>query len=169
MCILLFGMTVQTWSGRSAWSTTSRLHSHKRWPLTDSSACSFLTCAILCVKYVCDARMKCEFCVYVLCPRSGSSLSPAGQTDVDAKPSCHSFRYSLDFPSMGHCIIINNKNFDRRTGTFSRPHGREWSSQIWNWNTHPVIFNACFTRLKLKKRGDSMNMVFSPFFLLNLF
>lgn len=70
------------------------------------------------VKYVCDARMKYEFCDYVLWPRSGSSLSPAGQTDVDAKSSCHSFRYSLDFPSMGHCIIINNKNFDRKTGTF---------------------------------------------------
>lgn len=62
--------------------------------------------------------MKFDFCAYVVCPRSDSSLSPTGQTDVDAKSSCHSFRYSLDFPSIGHCIIINNKNFDRRTGTF---------------------------------------------------
>lgn len=72
---------------------------------------------------MCEICLSCAyemrvFCVYVLWPRSDSSLSPAGQTDVDAKPSCHSFRYSLDFPSMGHCIIINNKNFDRRTGTF---------------------------------------------------
>ncbi|XP_076151097.1 caspase-3a isoform X1 [Alosa pseudoharengus] len=43
---------------------------------------------------------------------AGSSES----TQVDAKPKSHSFRYSLNFPSMGHCIIINNKNFDRCTG-----------------------------------------------------
>ncbi|XP_064782045.1 caspase-3a isoform X2 [Oncorhynchus masou masou] len=35
---------------------------------------------------------------------------------VDAKPQSHSFRYSLSYPSIGQCIIINNKNFDRRTG-----------------------------------------------------
>nr|AYC61977.1 caspase 3 [Anguilla japonica] len=35
---------------------------------------------------------------------------------VDAKPQSHSFRYSLDYPSIGQCIIINNKNFDRSTG-----------------------------------------------------
>lgn len=35
---------------------------------------------------------------------------------MDAKSAGYSFRYSLDFPDMGHCIIINNKNFDRRTG-----------------------------------------------------
>ncbi|XP_071361059.1 caspase-3a [Trachinotus anak] len=40
--------------------------------------------------------------------------------DVDAKPQSHSFRYSLDFPSIGQCIIINNKNFDRRTGMNQR-------------------------------------------------
>nr|5JFT_A Chain A, Caspase 3, apoptosis-related cysteine protease a [Danio rerio]5JFT_B Chain B, Caspase 3, apoptosis-related cysteine protease a [Danio rerio] len=28
----------------------------------------------------------------------------------------HAFRYSLNYPNIGHCIIINNKNFDRRTG-----------------------------------------------------
>lgn len=47
-------------------------------------------------------------------PRSGSSSS--GRMTVDAKSAGHSFRYSLDFPDLGHCIIINNKNFDRRTG-----------------------------------------------------
>lgn len=35
---------------------------------------------------------------------------------VDAKPHLYSLRYSLDYPSMGQCIIINNKNFDRSTG-----------------------------------------------------
>ncbi len=35
---------------------------------------------------------------------------------VDAKAQSHAFRYNLNYPSIGHCIIINNKNFDRRTG-----------------------------------------------------
>ncbi|KAG7221885.1 hypothetical protein INR49_016911 [Caranx melampygus] len=46
----------------------------------------------------------------------GPAMSP---TVVDAKPKSQSqsrsFRYSLDFPSMGQCIIINNKNFDKST------------------------------------------------------
>lgn len=49
--------------------------------------------------------------------QSGSS---SGRVTVDAKPAAYSFRYSLDFPSMGQCIIINNKNFDRRTGMNTR-------------------------------------------------
>lgn len=53
--------------------------------------------------------------------RSESPLSASGQTDVDARGSSHSFRYSLDFPCMGYCIIINNKNFDRSTGNFNGP------------------------------------------------
>lgn len=52
--------------------------------------------------------------------QSESPLSASGQTDVDARGSSHSFRYSLDFPCMGHCIIINNKNFDRSTGMNQR-------------------------------------------------
>uniref|UniRef100_A0A674CH86 Caspase-3 n=1 Tax=Salmo trutta TaxID=8032 RepID=A0A674CH86_SALTR len=40
----------------------------------------------------------------------------SGSMQVDAKPQAHSFRYSLSCPSIGQCIIINNKNFDRRTG-----------------------------------------------------
>ncbi|KAG7485357.1 caspase-3-like [Solea senegalensis] len=47
----------------------------------------------------------------------GSSVDPM---DVDAKSHSHSFRYSLDFPSIGQCIIINNKNFDRKTGMNQR-------------------------------------------------
>lgn len=30
------------------------------------------------------------------------------------------FRYSTDFPSVGVCLLINNKNFDRRTGMNTR-------------------------------------------------
>nr|AFM09714.1 caspase 3 [Oplegnathus fasciatus] len=48
------------------------------------------------------------------------SSSASAPMDVDAKPSSHSFRYSLNFPSIGQCIIINNKNFDRRTGMNQR-------------------------------------------------
>ncbi|XP_023273243.1 caspase-3-like [Seriola lalandi dorsalis] len=47
----------------------------------------------------------------------GPALAPM---DVDAKPQSHSFRYSLNFPSIGQCIIINNKNFDKRTGMNQR-------------------------------------------------
>ncbi|XP_070838161.1 caspase-3a [Chaetodon trifascialis] len=48
------------------------------------------------------------------------SLSASAPMDVDAKASSHSFRYSLNFPSIGQCVIINNKNFDRRTGMNQR-------------------------------------------------
>ncbi|CAB1461077.1 unnamed protein product [Pleuronectes platessa] len=51
-------------------------------------------------------------------PRSEASSS--APVEVDAKAQSHSFRYSLDFPSIGQCIIINNKNFDRRTGMNQR-------------------------------------------------
>ncbi|XP_031719126.1 caspase-3a [Anarrhichthys ocellatus] len=52
--------------------------------------------------------------------QSELSLSASGSVDVDAKPTSHSFRYSLNFPSIGQCIVINNKNFDRRTGMNQR-------------------------------------------------
>lgn len=52
---------------------------------------------------------------------SGDTASPGtGASVVDAKAVSHSFRYSLDYPSIGQCIIINNKNFDRRTGMNQR-------------------------------------------------
>ncbi|KAM9363859.1 caspase-3a [Symphorus nematophorus] len=51
---------------------------------------------------------------------SGSPLPASAPMEVDAKPGSHSFRYSLNFPSIGQCIIINNKNFDRRTGMNQR-------------------------------------------------
>ncbi|CAL8330506.1 unnamed protein product [Merluccius merluccius] len=50
-------------------------------------------------------------------PQAASSLAPpraAAYADPD------SLRYSLDYPSMGRCVIINNKNFDRRTGMNQR-------------------------------------------------
>ncbi|XP_056137036.1 caspase-3a isoform X2 [Lampris incognitus] len=42
--------------------------------------------------------------------------------EVDAKPhsQSHGFRYSLNYPTIGQCIIINNKNFDIRTGMNKR-------------------------------------------------
>lgn len=50
----------------------------------------------------------------------GNASPGSGASEVDAKPGSHSFRYSLDYPSIGQCIIINNKNFDRRTGMNQR-------------------------------------------------
>lgn len=47
-------------------------------------------------------------------------LSASAHMDVDAKPGSHCFRYSLNFPCIGQCIVINNKNFDRRTGMNQR-------------------------------------------------
>ncbi|XP_026159659.1 caspase-3a [Mastacembelus armatus] len=54
--------------------------------------------------------------------RGGDGQQSVGSVpmDVDAKPHSHSFRYSLSFPSIGQCIIINNKNFDRGTGMNQR-------------------------------------------------
>ncbi|KAM9313863.1 caspase-3a [Pholidichthys leucotaenia] len=52
--------------------------------------------------------------------QSTGLLSAATPMDVDASPHSHSFRYSLNFPSIGQCIIINNKNFNRCTGMNQR-------------------------------------------------
>ncbi|XP_061840067.1 caspase-3a isoform X2 [Nerophis lumbriciformis] len=46
--------------------------------------------------------------------------SSPGSMDVDAQAQAHSFRYSLKFPCIGQCIVINNKNFDRQTGMNQR-------------------------------------------------
>ncbi|CAJ1052550.1 Hypothetical predicted protein [Xyrichtys novacula] len=51
---------------------------------------------------------------------SAPSSSVPGPVEVDAQPGSHSFRYSLKYPCIGQCIIINNKNFDRRTGMNQR-------------------------------------------------
>lgn len=50
----------------------------------------------------------------------GAASGGPGAAEVDAKAGAHSFRYSLDYPTIGQCIIINNKNFDRRTGMNQR-------------------------------------------------
>lgn len=57
-----------------------------------------------------------------LSPQGTASVGAggAGAAEVDAKAGTHSFRYRLDYPSIGQCIIINNKNFDRRTGMNQR-------------------------------------------------
>ncbi|XP_047434895.1 caspase-3a [Mugil cephalus] len=52
--------------------------------------------------------------------QSAGSSSTFAPMDVDAKPHSNSFRYSLNFPSIGQCVIINNKNFDRCTGMNQR-------------------------------------------------
>ncbi|XP_069023782.1 caspase-3a [Embiotoca jacksoni] len=49
-----------------------------------------------------------------------SAGSSSSSVPVDAKAQSRSFRYSLSFPSIGQCVIINNKNFDRRTGMNQR-------------------------------------------------
>ncbi|XP_019958716.2 caspase-3 [Paralichthys olivaceus] len=52
--------------------------------------------------------------------RSDGSSSAPVEVDAKAQAQSHSFRYSLKFPSIGQCIIINNKNFDRGTGMNQR-------------------------------------------------
>ncbi|XP_062864588.1 caspase-3a isoform X2 [Trichomycterus rosablanca] len=39
---------------------------------------------------------------------------------VDAKPRSRSHRYNLNLPCIGHCVIINNKNFQKSTGMNQR-------------------------------------------------
>ncbi|XP_026880519.2 caspase-3a [Electrophorus electricus] len=43
---------------------------------------------------------------------------PAVQVDAKARP--HAYRYSLDYPCIGQCIIINNKNFNKSIGMNTR-------------------------------------------------
>ncbi|XP_077381009.1 caspase-3a [Festucalex cinctus] len=53
--------------------------------------------------------------------RRGDGQPSDRSMDVDARQAqSYSYRYSLQFPSIGQCIIINNKNFDRRTGMNQR-------------------------------------------------
>ncbi|XP_049576773.1 caspase-3a [Syngnathus scovelli] len=53
--------------------------------------------------------------------RRGDGQASESSTDVDArKAQAQSHIYSLAFPSIGQCIIINNKNFDKRTGMNQR-------------------------------------------------
>ncbi|XP_071013032.1 caspase-3-like [Oncorhynchus clarkii lewisi] len=36
--------------------------------------------------------------------------------EVDAKPPADMYTYKMNYPSLGQCVIINNKNFDKHTG-----------------------------------------------------
>ncbi|XP_052471465.1 caspase-3 [Carassius gibelio] len=40
----------------------------------------------------------------------------AGGDQTDAKPRSDDFQYNMNYPSMGQCVIINNKNFHKKTG-----------------------------------------------------
>ncbi|XP_036439537.1 LOW QUALITY PROTEIN: caspase-3-like [Colossoma macropomum] len=54
-------------------------------------------------------------------PDAGKAEAGAGEPmQVDAKGHSYSFRYSLNYPCIGHCIIINNKNFHGSTGMNQR-------------------------------------------------
>ncbi|XP_030644205.1 caspase-3 [Chanos chanos] len=46
----------------------------------------------------------------------GQTAAALEALQMDPKPKSHELRYSLRYPSMGHCIVINNKNFDPKTG-----------------------------------------------------
>ncbi|KAG1934598.1 caspase-3b [Pimephales promelas] len=43
-------------------------------------------------------------------------LTDAGVDHTDAKPRSDAFQYNMNYGSLGQCMIINNKNFDRKTG-----------------------------------------------------
>uniref|UniRef100_A0AAY4B5D4 Caspase-3 n=1 Tax=Denticeps clupeoides TaxID=299321 RepID=A0AAY4B5D4_9TELE len=58
-------------------------------------------------------------------PRIGANFTfkppvVSGTSQVDAKASPGSHRYNVNYPSLGQCIIINNKNFERHTGMGER-------------------------------------------------
>lgn len=40
----------------------------------------------------------------------------AGVDHVDAKPRSDVFQYNMNYRSVGQCVVINNKNFHRKTG-----------------------------------------------------
>ncbi|XP_069049267.1 caspase-3-like [Lepisosteus oculatus] len=47
-------------------------------------------------------------------PHQGPAVPPK---QVDAKQhDSHTYRYKMNYPHLGQCIIINNKNFDKKTG-----------------------------------------------------
>ncbi|XP_059372752.1 caspase-3-like [Carassius carassius] len=46
----------------------------------------------------------------------GLYVTDAGVDQTDAKPHSDVFQYNMNYPSLGQCIVINNKNFQRNTG-----------------------------------------------------
>uniref|UniRef100_A0A672QAI4 Caspase-3 n=1 Tax=Sinocyclocheilus grahami TaxID=75366 RepID=A0A672QAI4_SINGR len=55
-----------------------------------------------------------------LCLHRGSYLTDAGVDQTDAKPHSDVFQYNMNYASLGQCVIINNKNFLKKT--VSSPH-----------------------------------------------
>ncbi|XP_060720632.1 caspase-3a [Tachysurus vachellii] len=54
-------------------------------------------------------------------PDAGGVEAVGGEPmQVDARSHAHVYRYGLKYPSVGHCIIINNKNFHKSTGMNQR-------------------------------------------------
>ncbi|KAL2077670.1 hypothetical protein ACEWY4_027174 [Coilia grayii] len=41
---------------------------------------------------------------------------PTEMSQVDSKPPADAYQYNMNYPCIGQCVIINNKNFDKRTG-----------------------------------------------------
>ncbi|KAK2890816.1 hypothetical protein Q8A67_013459 [Cirrhinus molitorella] len=48
--------------------------------------------------------------------KESSCLTDAGVDQTDAKPQSHDYQYNMNYPSLGQCVIINNKNFHKKTG-----------------------------------------------------
>ncbi|XP_055034677.2 caspase-3 [Misgurnus anguillicaudatus] len=46
----------------------------------------------------------------------GPILTHDGVDQVDAKDDLNDFKYNMKYPSIGQCVIINNKNFHKQTG-----------------------------------------------------
>lgn len=56
---------------------------------------------------------------FSFCSRLGSPSVQRFTTEnpeVDAKPPADMYTYKMNYPSLGQCVIINNKNFDKHTG-----------------------------------------------------
>lgn len=67
-------------------------------------------------------------CLYVLRPSAAPTGSSKTTEEVDSLPSSRSsskaagsdpYRYKMDYPYIGTCLIINNKNFHRSTSKYT--------------------------------------------------
>ena len=92
------------------WYKTAVLYDTAQHQLIDSTFVQLLFC--FCFQKIMFPHLYFGLSLFSL---QASSVTP-GSMDVDSKPNAQSFRYSLNYPCIGRCIIINNKNFDRRTG-----------------------------------------------------
>ncbi|XP_052005319.1 caspase-3-like [Xyrauchen texanus] len=62
-----------------------------------------------------DRRPRVEDCVDAR-PKNDQESTNNEADQADAKTLSDSYQYDMKFPSLGQCVIINNKNFHRRTG-----------------------------------------------------